>query len=130
MDPNLFYLNWDLLFEVFITLIFLSFIVERGLALLFETKFYVNRFGGKGWKELLAFVASLVVCVFAKFDLVSILFVREAMHPLGYVITAALVAGGSKASVALFKDIWNTMSDAERMRRDQLEKEGKRIPRK
>ena len=119
MDPNLFYLNWDLLFEVFMTLIFLSFVIERALALFFESNFYVNRFSGKGFKPLIAFIVSFGICLWVQFDALSILFSRDKTHIIGYIITAAIIAGGSKASIALFKDFWKVMSDAERQRLQQ-----------
>ncbi len=123
MDPNLFYLNWDLLFEVFITIIFLSFVIERALALIFESKLYINTLGGKGLKELLALLLSFGVCFWMEFDAMSILFQRDKTHMLGYALTAAIVAGGSKASIALFKNFWKVMSDAEKMRKQKKEEE-------
>lgn len=119
MDPGLFYLNWDLLFEVFITIIFLSFVIERALALLFESKVYINTLGGKGLKELISFLLSVGVCYWVDFDALSILFSRETMHFLGFAITGAIIAGGSKASIALFKNFWKVMSDAEKIRLEQ-----------
>jgi len=116
MDPNLFYLNWDILFEVFMTIIFLSFVIERGLALFFESNFYVNRFAGKGYKPLIAYAVSFGIISWLKFDSLSILFQRDSTHIIGYLITAAIVAGGSKASIALFRDFWKIASDAEKQR--------------
>jgi len=116
MDPNLFYLNWDLLFEVLISIIFLSFIVERALAWLFESQFYINRLGGRGLKEIIAFALSVGVCYFVDFDALSILFQRNETHLFGLFITGAVVSGGSKASIKLFKEVWDSMSDAERKR--------------
>ncbi len=124
MDPNLFYLNWDLLFQVFMTIIILSFVIERALSLVFESKFYVKTLSGKGFKPLFAFLVSFGVSFWVKFDALSILFARDKMHLIGYVITAAIIAGGSKASIALFKNLWNVMSDAERKRLQQQQAGG------
>ena len=114
MDPNLFYLNWDLLFEVLMTIIFLSFVIERALALLFETEWYINRAKKRNLKELIAFLVSAYVCYWIDFDALSIVFSREKMSLPGFVVTGAIVAGGSKASIALFKDLWKVKSNAVR----------------
>lgn len=36
-------------------IVVLSFFVERALSPLFESKFYINRFRGKSFKEVIAF---------------------------------------------------------------------------
>ena len=114
MDPNLFYLNWDILFEVFMTIIFLSFVIERALSLLFETEWYIKKLKKKIIKEAIAFVVSMWVCYWVDFDALSILFSKDKVHILGFAITGAIVAGGSKASIALFKDFWKIKSNADK----------------
>ena len=41
------------------------------------------------------------------------------MQISGYILTGAVVAGGSKASIKLFKDVMGFMSSAEKERMDK-----------
>jgi hypothetical protein len=104
MDPNLFHLDWDRTFEALAGIVVLAFVMERALALFFENRRLVRRLEGRGIKELVAFVVALVVCVRWQFDAVSIIVLADRTTVLGEAITAAVIAGGSKASVKLFRD--------------------------
>ena len=44
MDPNLFHLDWERTIEALVGIIILSFFVERACALLFESRWWINRF--------------------------------------------------------------------------------------
>ena len=105
MDPNLFYMDWERLFEVLISIIIFAFFVERALALVFESHLYANRVKKYRLKELIAFALSYYVCWQWDFDAISIIFVQETVMIPGLIITAAIIAGGSKASIALFKNL-------------------------
>ena len=63
-------------------------------------------------KEMLGFVLALVICKFWDFDAVSIILLSEHTRLVGVVVTAAIVAGGSKGSIALFQDVLGIMSSA------------------
>lgn len=63
-------------------------------------------------KELLGFVLALVICKAWDFDAVSIILLSEHTRLIGVVVTAAIVAGGSKGSIALFQDVLGIMSSA------------------
>ncbi len=56
MDPNLFRIDWEVLVEVLVTVIVLSFFIERALSLLFEHRWFVRRLSNKGLKEPIAFI--------------------------------------------------------------------------
>jgi hypothetical protein len=114
MDPNLFALQTDRLFEALIGIITLSFFVERALAVVFENRWFVQRFAHRGLKEPLTVLVAFAVCRYWDFDALSILFAREKTSILGHLLTATIVAGGSKGSIKLFHDVFNTMSTAER----------------
>jgi len=118
MDPNLFHLDWDRLFEVLVTIIVLSFFLERALALVFEHRLFVRYFDKKGLKEPIAFVVALLVCRRWNFDAVSMTILAERTTLLGEVITAAVIAGGSKASIKLFHDTMDIKSMAYRESRE------------
>ena len=119
MDPNLFYLDFESLLEVLAALVILSFFLERALAVLFESRSFVKNISSKdkGFKELIAFSVSVIVCYFWKFDVFSIIFVRDSTTILGVILTGGIVAGGSKASIKLFKDFLGIMSTVEAERK-------------
>ena len=117
MDPNLFRLDYDRLFQVLTAVIVLSFFVERTLALVFEHRWYIKTFDKAGLKEPIAFLVSLAACRTWDFDAVSMTILTEQTFWFGHVITAGLVAGGSKASIKLFHDVFRSMSAAEKDRK-------------
>ncbi len=112
MDPNLFHLDWERTAEVLTGIVVLSFLVERALAPLFEHRAFLSRYADKGVKEIIAVVVSAAVCVFWKFDAVSMIILREQTTLPGALLTGAIVAGGSKASIKLFHDVLNIRSSA------------------
>lgn len=116
MDPNLFHIDWPQLLEVLAALVVLSFVVERGLSLIFEHKYFVKRLSSVGIKEPIAFAAALLICNRWDFDVVSVLMRSETTSFLGQIITAAVVAGGSKASIKLFQDVLGVKSTAEQQK--------------
>ena len=118
MDPNLFHLDWERTFEVLTAIVVLAFLLERALASLFENRWWLARFDEKVSKELIAFLVAVVICVHWQFDAVSFIVLSSRTALLGEVITAAVIVGGSKASIKLFRDVLDFKSSALR------EKEG------
>lgn len=116
MDPNLFHINWDRTLEVLVTIIILSFLIERALALVFEHRWYVSTFGEKGLKELIAFGFALGVCWVWDFDALSMIILKSETQFLGKLITAGVIAGGSKASIALFRNVLKVQSEASKVK--------------
>ena len=112
MDPNLFRIDWDVLAEVMATIVVLSFFIERALALLFEHRFMVNRVSNRGLKEPIALVVSFAIVRALDFDALAIVFHQDETKVWGCLVTAAIVAGGSKASMALFHNAMNAKSAA------------------
>lgn len=158
MDPNLFHLDWERTIEALAGIVVLSFFVERGLALLFESRWWLGRMeeprlraapakaagatdtGNQSeksaapssqpgltypLKEILAFIVALAVCVIWKFDAVSIVLLSERTNLVGMAVTAAVVAGGSKSSIALFHDVLHVRSGALEELKKLRESEGK-----
>ncbi|HVN75411.1 MAG TPA: hypothetical protein VMT19_03775 [Thermoanaerobaculaceae bacterium] len=111
-DPNLFHLDWERTFEVLGAIVVLSMFVERALALVFEQKLFVKRFGGSPIKEIIAFAVSLVVCLKWQFDALSMTILSSRVSVIGQVVTAAIIAGGSKGSIKLFRDVLGWKSSA------------------
>ncbi|MBN2520203.1 MAG: hypothetical protein JXB17_06850 [Bacteroidales bacterium] len=113
MDPNLFHLDWERLGEVLIAIVVLSFLIERALALLFESRFFIKRFKGRSIKELIALIVGATICWYWDFDALSMIFLKESVTIFGAILTGAIIAGGSKASIKLFKDIMGVKSSAQ-----------------
>lgn len=117
LDPTLFGIDWAIVLEVLTVIVILSFLVERALAPLFESRWFLNievrrdQKGQKGtYKPLIAVIVSALVCSVWQFDAVSIIFHREHMTVIGAILTGAVIAGGSKASIKLFHDVLNVKS--------------------
>jgi len=127
MDPNLFYLDYERLFEVLVTIVVFSIFIERALAVVFESRWFVSMYERnkkrKGLKEVIALVVSIVVCIFWRLDALSIVVVAHSrMQISGYILTGAIIAGGAKGSIKLFKDVMGFMSSAERERLEAKKK--------
>ena len=140
MDPNLFHIDWERTIEALTGIIILSFLVERACALLFESRWWIAHFEDarvsnfptspkKGaepkllpahqypLKVTIGFILALAVCYFWSFDAISIILLSEKTGFPGIIITALVVAGGSKAAIKLFHDILNIRSNAEAERK-------------
>lgn len=122
MDPNLFYLNYERLFEVLVTIVIFSFFIERALSVVFESRGFIKMYGAedekKGLKEIIALALSIAACVYWQFDALSIVTMsHEQMQIPGFILTGAIVAGGSKASIKLFQEMMGFMSNAEAKRK-------------
>ena len=117
MDPNLFYIDMGRLFEVLVAIIVLSFFLERALAVVFEHRLWTSRMKGRGLKAPIAFVVALFVCWYWDFDAISTVILADQTRTMGHIITAGVIAGGSKASIKLFHDVVGAMSDAEKKRK-------------
>jgi hypothetical protein len=93
----------------------LSFFVERALAVAFGTRVFITRLSRKSLKEPIAVALALGVCLHWKVDVVTALVEGRNSEAgfLGMLLTAGIVAGGSKASLKLFRDLLGLMSTAE-----------------
>lgn len=70
-----------------------------------------RRLGSFPIKELGAFILAAVVVVPLHFDAFSIILLAEETSRLGTLGTAAVIAGGSKASIKLFQDVLGARSN-------------------
>jgi len=111
MDPRLFHVDWTQLAEVMTAVVILAFIVERALSIVFENQYFQRFLDQYHIKELVAFALSFLVCYRWHFDLISVVMNAEATSTVGTAVTAAVVAGGSKASLKLFQEILNIKND-------------------
>jgi len=128
VDPNLFHLDWDRVAEVLAAIVVLSFVLERALAVVFESRQFIRAFDGKGVKDWIAAAVCIAVCFFWKFDAVSMIILSDHTTPFGEIITGALLAGGSKASLKLFHDVLDARSSAHKLAHPLDPKTGKPQP--
>jgi hypothetical protein len=126
MDPNLFHLDGERLFEVLVAIVVLSFFIERALSVLFQSRFFLNHWKNKSLKELIAFAVSAFACWYWDFDAVSMVFLKEKVTILGMIITGGIVAGGSKGSIKLFVDLMKFKSTAQQLKEVEDEAEKKK----
>lgn len=111
MDPSLFRIDWAVLAEAMAVIIVLSFFVERALSLVFEHRLYVRHLNDTGLKEPIALALSYAVVSGWQFDALAVILRADENTWWGYLITAAIVAGGSKASIKLFHDLLKVKSE-------------------
>ena len=113
MDPNVFHLDGEAVFEVLVAIVIASFFIERALALVFGHRTFVKHLQGKGAKEIIALVVGIVVAWYWDFDAMSVLFPKETTTVFGTVLTGFIIAGGSKGAVKLFRDVMGFKTSAE-----------------
>ena len=114
LNPLYFKLDYALLAEVFAALLFLSFAIERALSVVFESPYY-DRLQGLGLKSVIATAVSLASCWYLHFDLFAIVFHQEQTTVLGYVLTALVIAGGSKGVMALMRQVFRIPNYVDRL---------------
>lgn len=102
-----------------VKLVILAFFLERALALVFELKWYGLVFGEWKIKPLLAFALAAFVCFYYDFDVVATLLEPQAVTLTGILVTAAIVAGGSKVALQLVQEIWGFNPAARETRKIQ-----------
>lgn len=129
MDPNLFHVDWERVIEVLSVIVILSFLLERALAPFFESRIYIDRIkkrGVKGMKEMIAVILGAIICIYWKFDAISIIVLKDSMTLFGEIITGAVIAGGSKASIKLFREVMGFKSTAQEEVDDKKKEEKKK----
>lgn len=125
MDPNLFHIDWERVIEVLVAIIIIAFLVERALSLVFESRLFIKYAKDKGLKEFVALGVGILVCVLWEFDAFSMILLKEKVTWYGAMITGGVVAGGSKGSIKLFRDVMKIRSSSEHERLVEKEKNQK-----
>lgn len=132
IDPTLFAVDWAMVAEVLALVVVLAFFLERALALLFESRWFLllekarDERGQGSFKPLIALAGGALICIVWQLDAVSILMHSDNMTWLGAIVTGAIIAGGSKASIKLFHDVLGVKSSAyDRIKGEQSTDSGK-----
>lgn len=99
--------DWSVLVKILWFVTVLALLVERALSLVFEHRFWIaleRDFTGSGLKEVIATVLCWSMCATAGFDAFGIMFSRPP-SVFGLVLTACMIAGGSKGMLKLMRDV-------------------------
>jgi hypothetical protein len=151
ITPELFHIDYGRLLETLVCIIVFSFFVERVLAVLFESRPFIDWSEGqpevrekrkngegveeevvispekpkkKGIREFISVTVSIIFCLLVKFDAITIILQSDTkMTFWGMVFTGFIISGGSKASIALFQNLMGVMSSAEQMRKENSKKQ-------
>lgn len=94
-------------FKILWVLVVLAFMVERALSVLFEHRAWVqleDRFRLKGLKELVAVLLAYQLAAWSGFDALALMF-HQPSGRRTLLLTALIVAGGSKGAVKLMQDV-------------------------
>jgi len=99
--------DWSALVKILWFVTVLSLLVERALSLVFEHRVWIaleRDFTGAGLKELVAVLLSWSMVRTAGFDAFGLMFARPP-STFGLLLTAGMIAGGSKGMVKLMRDV-------------------------
>ena len=99
-----FTMDYDKLAQVVAALLFLAFVVERSLAIVFEHPLY-ERIHGKGLKPVLCIVVAFIICKSVGFDMLAATFHQEEVSKFGYLMTSMVIAGGTKGVMKFTHDV-------------------------
>lgn len=102
-------------FAAILKVVILSLFIERFLALFFEHRWIMARIEARGLKEFIALFVSILACWWWDISALASMTgtIKSTLWP-DYILTAAVVAGGSKVSVKLFRDYLGVRSQFSR----------------
>ncbi len=99
--------NGNEVFTILWIIVVLSFMVERALAVLFEHRLWLRletQFQLKGLKELVAVLLTYQLGARTGFDALALMFHQPSVLQTR-LVTALIIAGGSKGAVKLMQDV-------------------------
>ena len=117
LDPNQFTVQWDGLFEMMGFVVVVAFIIERLLSVLFESRLFVKFLKTRSkdqstYREIIAVGVSILICLFYQIDIMAVLMSHQHVSIVGTLVTAGVIAGGTKAPLKLFRDVLGFKSNA------------------
>lgn len=101
----------ELLGTVLAYVVLLSLILERALALLFEWRLWQTRATGVGLRTPVVFVTAWMLCAYMELDVLLLIAGKTGSDAwngwltFGVILTAAVIAGGSKGAILLFQGV-------------------------
>ncbi len=131
-------MSWNAFGQSMLLLIMASFLVERSLAVIFETRFYILKFGAnRQLKPLIAIFYATAFVAVIDINLAEVIrqagdenadysytwtgdYVDQIRNVLVVILTGIFIAGGSKASLKLFRDVWDIKSSEEATRNQSI----------
>lgn len=96
--------DYDLIFGTVLILFIVALFVERALALLFGWRWWKRYLNEKGLKTVITFLLCYAVVRQYDFDALSLVMNRGS-HFWGPVVTAGVIAGGSKGVITIWEKI-------------------------
>ena len=98
--------NIEKLIPAITYIVVLSIFLERALAVLFEWRAVRDWIKQKMLRAPIAYLVALLICILYNFDALSVIFSESKNNPLfGYILTAGVIAGGSKGAILLFQGV-------------------------
>lgn len=94
-------------------LVILAMLLERGLVLIFDYRWYKVKLNGIGLKVPISFGVSWFICSYYKFDVLSVIFEPDTPISMGVFLTAAIAAGGSAGAITLFQGVLKFSKEAQ-----------------
>jgi len=104
VDPKFFAIDYQQTLEVLSAMLLLALVVERSLAVVFESKYYAP-LHDTGLKPFIVLGLSLFLVHMFNMDMLAIVFSQEKTSWTGFVMTAAVIAGGTKGIIKLMTDV-------------------------
>jgi len=121
INPSEIAVPWDNAGEALLLVAIIAAIVERSLSLIYESSWYIryqenlNMLGRSNKKAGIAFALSTIVAYLYQIDILAIITSKSEVSAVGIILTGSLIAGGSKASVALFRDFLDIKSSSRKL---------------
>lgn len=97
-------MNYETIAPAFITLFIIAVILERGLSVLFQWRWWKQYLDGKGLKTIVAYALALTICRKYGFDVLALIFSKNPCAT-GYLVTALCLSGGSKLVLSIISQI-------------------------
>lgn len=112
MGPQFATGHLEAIFVGLFQVVLIAMLVERALSLVFEADPIENvlkrRFSGYAMKEVIALGVSWLAVSQSQLDMLAVIRMaapNDGFWSVGYFLTAAVVAGGSKGAMILFQDV-------------------------
>lgn len=97
-------MNYEALLAALLTLVIVAMILERGLSVLFQWRWWKKYCDGLGLKTIVALAISWAICTKYGFDFFAMGFAKDPSVS-GYLVTAMFVSGGSKLILSVIHQI-------------------------